>query len=263
MSRTEAGGIETAVALRRDGRLLLARDRMRLLEAVAAQGAIAPAAREVGVSYKTAWEAIDALNNLSARPVVTTQAGGRAGGGAAVTPEGRRLIAAFQALEARLEGVAGHLAAQMAGADDPVAWALGLRFSARNVFFAEVEEVRFEAVEALAKLRASQRHRLEAQVTHEAAEALDLAPGRRVLALVKAGAVKLSSPGGAPGSNRFDVETLGRSDGPDRVELRLDLGEGKTLTSLAPRGVADALALAPGVRVCASFAPGDVMLVAG
>ena len=43
------------------------------------------AARACGLSYKGAWDAVQALNNLFERPLVEAQTGGRQGGAAAVT----------------------------------------------------------------------------------------------------------------------------------------------------------------------------------
>jgi molybdate transport system regulatory protein len=56
--------IDAMLALRSDGRLLVGRDRIAVLEAVVKQGSITEAARSLGLSYKTAWDAIAAINNL-------------------------------------------------------------------------------------------------------------------------------------------------------------------------------------------------------
>jgi molybdate transport system regulatory protein len=51
------------------------------LEKVAALGSISAAAKALGISYKGAWEAIEAINNLSERPLVQRSVGGSGGGG--------------------------------------------------------------------------------------------------------------------------------------------------------------------------------------
>ena len=55
--------------------------RVRLLEAIEAHGSISQAAKQVPLSYKAAWDAVDAMNNLADRPLVERSTGGRAGGG--------------------------------------------------------------------------------------------------------------------------------------------------------------------------------------
>ncbi|MGA9485951.1 MAG: molybdenum-dependent transcriptional regulator, partial [Methylocella sp.] len=49
--------IDALLALRSDGRLLVGRDRIALLEAVIEHGSMTKAAEATGFSYKTAWDA--------------------------------------------------------------------------------------------------------------------------------------------------------------------------------------------------------------
>ncbi|MDJ0931315.1 LysR family transcriptional regulator [Breoghania sp.] len=63
-------------------------DRFRLLEAIDRLDSISAAAKEVGLSYRTAWDATNALNNLFARPLVIARPGGHHGGSAEVTVRG-------------------------------------------------------------------------------------------------------------------------------------------------------------------------------
>ncbi|MBK1735023.1 hypothetical protein CKO15_06935 [Halorhodospira abdelmalekii] len=50
------------------GKPFLGGARIQLLEQVAATGSISAAARAIGMSYKAARDAIDAMNNLSDQP---------------------------------------------------------------------------------------------------------------------------------------------------------------------------------------------------
>jgi len=60
--------IDAMIALRSNGRFLVGRDRIAILEAVAQHGSITEAAKALGFSYKTAWDAVAAINNLMPRP---------------------------------------------------------------------------------------------------------------------------------------------------------------------------------------------------
>jgi molybdate transport system regulatory protein len=53
----------------------------------------------MGMSYRRAWQLVEALNAAYRQPVITTAVGGKRGGGACVTPFGRRLAARFRAME--------------------------------------------------------------------------------------------------------------------------------------------------------------------
>ena len=59
---------------------------MRHLEAIDTHGSISSAARAIGLTYRAAWDAVQALNNLFDRPLIVSQTGGAAGGGASLTP---------------------------------------------------------------------------------------------------------------------------------------------------------------------------------
>lgn len=77
-----------------------------LLRKVGELGSISAAARELGVPYKRAWLLIESLNRGFPAPVLETAIGGKAGGGARLTPLGEALIAAYAALEAKLNASA-------------------------------------------------------------------------------------------------------------------------------------------------------------
>jgi molybdate transport system regulatory protein len=53
----------------------------------------------MGMSYRRAWQLVEALNADFRQPVISTAVGGRQGGGASVTAYGRRLAARFRAME--------------------------------------------------------------------------------------------------------------------------------------------------------------------
>ena len=73
----------------------------RLMELIAETGSISAAGRAMGMSYRRAWQLVEALNAAYKEPVVTTAIGGQKGGGARVTPHGRRLVAQFRAMEGK------------------------------------------------------------------------------------------------------------------------------------------------------------------
>jgi len=57
----------------------------------------------MGMSYAHAWKLVRDMNQLSSQPLVETQTGGRGGGGARLTPQGRRAVADFWAVVKRFQ----------------------------------------------------------------------------------------------------------------------------------------------------------------
>ena len=72
-----------------------------LVERIAASGSISAAARGLGMSYRRAWQLVEALNRDFREPVVLTAIGGKRGGGAQVTAFGQRLVAEFRQMETK------------------------------------------------------------------------------------------------------------------------------------------------------------------
>lgn len=73
----------------------------QLVALIDSTGSISAAAREMGMSYRRAWQLVDALNASFKEPVVLTAVGGKRGGGTMVTDYGRALVAQFRAMEDR------------------------------------------------------------------------------------------------------------------------------------------------------------------
>jgi molybdate transport system regulatory protein len=79
-----------------DGKNFLGRGRVELLQRIRETGSISKAAKAMKMSYKAAWDAVDAMNAAWRSPLVESgPAGSR------LTEDAERLIAAFHKAEAR------------------------------------------------------------------------------------------------------------------------------------------------------------------
>lgn len=72
-----------------------------LLEAIDRNGSISAGARAMGMSYKRAWDLVDAMNKSFRQPLVATATGGSHGGGAQVTEFGRDVLLRYREMEAK------------------------------------------------------------------------------------------------------------------------------------------------------------------
>src|SRR5580698_4515678 len=145
---------DALLLLRGGGRLPVGRDRIAMLEAVAAHGSITAAAKALGYSYQAVWDGLNAINYLLPRPALLPQSGGRGGGGATISEEGRRLIATFRRLEDRLAEISASLARDGTDAlQDPPLWSFAMKTSARNAFRCQVVAVTRAPVNAEVELQ--------------------------------------------------------------------------------------------------------------
>jgi molybdate transport system regulatory protein len=241
-------------------------ERIRLLEAIQAHGSITAAARQVGLSYKGAWDAVQALNNLFARPLVAAQTGGRSGGAAEVTAAGAAVLQAYGKVEAGLALAAGHLEQALAQVDpalDPLIWSFGMKTSARNALRGVVESVTEGAINAEVALRISPAVAIIAVVTRESVADLALAAGREAVALIKSSFVILA-PGEATlrtsARNCLAGTVVRHETGAVNDEVVLELEAGKTLAAVVTRASAEEMGLEVGARVQALIKASHVIL---
>lgn len=243
--------------------------RIRLLEAVGRHGSISRAAKSVPMSYKSAWDALDAMNNLANAPLIESSVGGRKGGGTQLTDYGRRLIALYRAVEEEYQVAVDRLAHGLdaAGTGDlnefrSLLKRLSLRTSARNQFVGTLTELRLGEVNAEVGLSLDEQTRIKAIVTNDSVVALGLRPGIEVHALVKASAVMLTTDQGLRTSalNQLWGEVSRIHEGPTDAEVTLALPSGRTLVAvITPTGLAR-LDLLPGRSACAVFQASSVIL---
>lgn len=84
-----------------------------LLERIERCGSIAAAGREMGMSYKRAWQLIRTLNAMFRAPLVDSTRGGASGGGAVLTENGHRVLALYRAFEAEAAGAGASQLAEL------------------------------------------------------------------------------------------------------------------------------------------------------
>jgi molybdate transport system regulatory protein len=59
----------------------------------------------MGLSYKRAWLLIETMNACFTRPVIEAAKGGKAGGGARLTPFGEEVLARYRRMQAATDKV--------------------------------------------------------------------------------------------------------------------------------------------------------------
>jgi molybdate transport system regulatory protein len=258
--------IEALVTLKGDETAPVGRDRIRLLETVARAGSISAGARAAGITYKAAWDALDAMSNLFGTPLLVTRAGGSAGGGATLTPTGIRVIEAFRRLEAEMARVLRSLEPDLAGTGvTPLNLVSGflMKTSARNALRGTIDSIVSDALSAEVAVTVSADTTVYALVTQASVRELGLCVGRDVVVLIKAPFVVISTEPAMPAvSMRNRVAgTVRRCDvSAVNAEVVLDIGDGKTLAATITAHSAKSLGIEPGKPAWALFDAAHVIL---
>jgi molybdate transport system regulatory protein len=243
--------------------------RIRLLEAIDTQGSISQAAKSVPLSYKAAWDAIDAMNNLADHPLVIRSTGGRHGGGTAITDYGRKVVALYRALEAEYQAALDRMTATMGDEQTgdfkqfrQLLKRMSMKTSARNQFTGTIVAMREGDVDFEVRLRLDVENELVAIITKDSAENLGLQIGMEINALVKSSsALLLTDPNiRTTARNHLWGEVTRISDGTVNAEITIALPGGKTVCAVVTHDSVAHLGLAIGERACAIFKASTVIL---
>lgn len=248
----------------------LGETRVALLEAIASQGSISKAAKQVGWSYKTAWEAVEAMNNLSPEVLVERSVGGRDGGGTRITPSAERLIRLYRGVESKYLRFLEDLRLDQGEGDDGCDWEAvfqqlrrwSMKTSARNQLLGTVSKVTPGAVNAEVLLTLEGGTSLVAVITNDSVNTLGLAVGKAATALVKASSILLLTDAGVRTSARNALNgTVARVvPGAVNAEVVVALSGGKTLTAIVTQESVANLELHEGKPVTALIKASSIIL---
>lgn len=235
-------------------------NRLALLRAVRDTGSISAAARAVGMSYKGAWLALEAMNNLSAEPLFHRVSGGSGGGGTRLTPQGEALLAAGETVStvtATLREALRHSVNDLG-----LLVRLGMKTSARNQFLGQVSAIEEGAINDTLRLTLRSGASIAATLTRTSREELGLQPGREALALVKASWVSLSAHCQGTQDNCLHGAVSHITAGEAQSEILVSLPGELSVCAVVDNPLLARLQLLPDAPVCASFAASSVIVAA-
>lgn len=250
--------------LARRGRKFLAGERIDLLEAIERHGSITRAARHIALSYKAAWDTLEAMNNLADRPLLIRTAGGEHGGGSRLTEHGREAVRLYRLLESAHRRLLTRMQTKVHNFDElnQLLRAIAMKTSARNQFRGRIRSIRRGAVNADVALDLGDGLEIVANITNEAVEDLQLARGREALALIKASLVLLAPDPALRISarNRLPGVVSAVIPGAVNCEVKLELSGGRTLTAVLTLEGWKQLHLAEGSRCVGLVKASHVLL---
>jgi len=183
-SHRDSGKAAYKIWLEYEGKPVLGKGGAEILEAIKKEKSISKAAKNLGMSYRYVWNYLERIKKIMCEPVVITFRGGRRGGGGAhLTDLGESLLREYH----RIEEYLGELLT-----DEEYWEAVGLKISARNRLEGVVKEVEKDEVAAKVKVEIEAPTVVTALISKEAVEELDIKPGDRVKAVIKATEVMIA-----------------------------------------------------------------------
>ena len=239
--------------------------RIALLEKIGEYGSITQAAKEVGISYKTAWDAVDTMKNLFGEALVETLTGGKGGGGTRLTEAGQKLTKTYRLIQKENERFLSQISEGLDDFDNlyKLIKRLSMKSSARNQFFGKVTAIRGGSVNAEVELSLNGEDKIIATITHESLENLDLRIGSEAWALVKASWVILSTEDDdfkLSVRNRLRGTVSRLTQGKVNSDIVLTLAGGNTVSAMVTNESIEHMGLKVGAEASALFKATSVIL---
>ena len=240
-------------------------DRINLLEKIDELGSITKAAKGVGVSYKTAWDTVNLINNLAEKPLVDRSAGGKGGGGTSLTAEGKRVINQFKTIQEEHRKFLDNLESRLGDTANLYQFLrrISMKVSARNTFAGSVTAITQGVVNAEVTMSLKGGIPLIATVTNGAISNLGLKVGSEAYAIIKASSVII-------GTDLHDAKISARNvfcgtvttiiEGPVNTEVDVEIGGGNTVSAVITHDSATRLELKVGGHACALFKASSVII---
>jgi len=241
-----------------------ASERIDLLEVIDQVGSISRAAQRLDLSYRAAWDAVDAINNLSDKPVLIRAPGGEHGCGSYLTEHGREFVRLYRLLESGYQRLMTQLRAEVGDFNElhELLRSIAMKTSARNQFRGTVKAIRQASISAEVVLDIGDGLEIFANITNQAVEDLQLFPGREAIALIKASFIMLSTDHNIRTSvrNRLSGVVSAVISGGANSEVKMRLPGGRTLTALITCKALQELDLADGSSCCALIKASHVLV---
>ena len=231
--------------------------RISLLKHIALSGSISQGAKDAGISYKSAWDAINEMNLLSEQTLVERATGCKGGGGAVLTRYGQRLIQLYDLLAQIQQKAFDVLSDDDALPLNSLLAAISrfsLQTSARNQWFGTITaRDRDQVQQHVDVLLADGETRLKVAITAQSGERLGLDEGKEVLVLLKAPWVGITQDDAIAqaADNQLQGIINHIERGTEQCEVLMALPDGQTLCATVPLDAA--ATLTEGTNVTAYF----------
>ena len=236
-----------------------------LLRAIDQSGSINQAAKQVGLSYKGAWQMIGRANNLAPKALISTTTGGSSGGGTCLTIAGRSLLLLFTRLEQQHRQFLQELNQSLA--EDPdmqiLLKRLTIKTSATNQFFGTITAIQSGIVNAEAFVKLKGGEQIVAMLAMTDIKLLELDIGSDVLLLINAPEIiVISDPYSSSLStlNNLSGKVIRIQDGDVDSEVVIQLPSGEWLIAKITQVSAELLELNIDKPVHAVFKSNAVIL---
>ncbi|WP_373000816.1 TOBE domain-containing protein [Sulfurimonas sp.] len=255
--------IEGRIWFKKEGKNLLGNGRVELLEKIDEYGSISKASRAMKMSYKAAWDMVDAMNNISDKPLVQKVTGGKNGGGAQVTKVGKELINTFKKFKEFYNALLLEVDENELNSDNHLSLIrkLHMKSSSRNMITGHIKEFNTAEYNTKVEIGISEESSLYAIIPTATFIDMGLKQGDKVFALIQESSIMLSTHELHGISARNIIKSTISALKTDAVSTEVKLSIGKnTLTSAISNESLKSLNLQIGQEIYAIIKATDIIV---
>ncbi|MCW8328664.1 TOBE domain-containing protein [Photobacterium sp. SDRW27] len=255
---------DALLTLSENGKVFANPRRVALLKAIQQTGSISQGAKQAGISYKAAYDAIKDMNNRSESPLIASEKGGKGGGGASLTHFGERIVQMYELLDT----IQNMGLKALNDEDAPLHSLLGvmakfsLQTSARNQFFGTISNIENHTLHDRVFIELQGGQHVIATITHGSTLRLQLAVGKDVVALVKGPAIQICTI--PPADPSIDNQLQGKIQDiqydESSAEVSLKLDERDEICALINKQESESENLGQGKSALACFSSSQVII---
>lgn len=246
--------------LTQNNEYFVGKGRIELLKHIKETGSIARAAKVMGMSYKAAWDSVDAMNKMAEQALVLRTSGGRHGGGSKITDAGLEFIERYDKYTETFDKV---LSIIDNNPDiESIINSFDIKSSADNAFNGKISNIMDGSVYSMVEVDCSS-FKIYASISKSSIERMGLALNDTVTALINSNQPVLSLDSNIQLScrNKFTGKINTIKKGAVNSEVFIDLDNNNKLCVMVTNESADNMKLSYGNKISACCKASGVLLI--
>ncbi len=236
----------------------------KILMKIMETNSLTATAQQLNISYKTVWNYVTRLNNLSNKKLIETKIGGKGGGAAYITEHGKTFLNLSEDISKNLTRLLSlwdndKLDSKLLS---KITKRYTLKTSARNQIPATVVDIENNDLTVLIKAQTKEQELIKAQLTLESLKALGIDKGTEVFLLVKAPwiAIAVDEKQNNSMMNSIPARINEIIKGKSTCEIIMESNKGLEIVSSINIELLYKLKIETGARVFANFESSNVII---
>ena len=223
--------VDSSIWLDKNQKGFLGKGRIELLKNIDKYGSLSKAAKEMKMSYKAAWDALNEMKKLSSVNLIISNSGGSGGGGSRLTSRAKDYIKIYELLFQTQQKFLKTIESHVENSSDLQTFLRrsSLRTSARNQIFGKVASIQIGSISSTLDILIDDNLHISSTITNKSLKELDIKKGKDIYVLIKAPWIKILQENTQENQIQCTINHIKKEK--NLVELSLHVSPSLTLIS--------------------------------